>query len=142
MVGVVAAIYVGALVYGHSIGEPALPVQINTLVIVAFAGTLVALFNWLTTARAEERTAKRLAPAQKQSVVGVVPVHQIGVSRPRVVEAEWAQNDATVVLDVRTPPKPRRKRRTRQSPAPVPGLDAEVIELGRRITNKIDRTGA
>jgi hypothetical protein len=141
-VGVMAAIYVGALVYAQSVGESPLPSQINTLVVVGFAAAFVSLLHWLITARSEERIAKRLAQAPPaRAVVGTVPIHQIGVNRPRLVEPQWNSNDTTIVMEVRKPSQSRgRRRRTARPPAPPAGVNAEVIQIARSLSRKLDHT--
>ena len=82
--------------------------------------------------------------------VGVVPMHIIDVHRRR---ADWAATEHTmtlpVVADTAEPPVAeetkaptrRSRRRSRRRPQEVPGLDAEVIQLGRRISRRVRGEG-
>lgn len=138
-VGVMAGIYLGVLVYAHITHAPALPVPINTAVLIGLATAGGCLFIWLIHLRSEERIAERIsarlehAPARS---VGVAAVHQIGVSRPRVVEPVWNSNDPTIVMQVRKS-QPKRRRRP---PAPPEGVNAEVIQIARSLSRKLDQS--
>jgi hypothetical protein len=83
------------------------------------------------------RRRPRQRPARR--AVGVAPIHVVDISRRRT-HVDWAAQDETVqiprVQDKPIQDKPRRRRR-RPPRQPVPGLDAEVIEIGRRISAKI-----
>lgn len=141
-VGVMAGIYLGVLVYAHITHAPALPVPINTAILIGLATAGGCLCIWLIHLRSEERIAQRIAehltPARS---VGVAPVHQIGVSRPRVVEPVWNSSDATIVLartDDRKSPQ-RRRRRADRTASQTKGIDGDVIEIAKRLNGKIER---
>jgi hypothetical protein len=82
---------------------------------------------------------RRPRPRPARRAVGVAPIHVVDISRRRT-QVDWAAQDETVqiprVQDKPIQDKPRRRRR-RPPRQPVPGLDAEVIEIGRRISAKI-----
>lgn len=137
-VGSLALVYFGLLINAHVTGGPSLPVPINTLIVVMLTAAEVVFSVWWIAAH---YTGQVLAAARAGTVVrGVAPVHHVAVQRPRV--QDWAADEQTKLIPAARERRNRRRQpRGAQKPPPeVPGLDAEVIALGRRITRKIDPT--
>lgn len=139
-VGSVALLYAGLTIYAHSADAPAVPVPINTIIIVVLAGAMVVFSVWWLAAHYTDKVIQAQRPARGVAPVVAAPVHHVTVQRPP--RADWAADESTKKIDRRPPRRPRRAKPAPTPPSQVPGLDAEVIELGRKISGRLDRNGA